>query len=88
MAGATSGCQQPPLFLRKFNEAAGTAWFSRTNVRDGVGAAAQSRRAGGGPSAIDRKVREMRLYEVPPISTNMILAYPAKHVLDLPSCCS
>ncbi|MGH6947172.1 MAG: acyl-CoA dehydrogenase family protein [Kiloniellales bacterium] len=33
---------------------------------------------------IERKFRETRLYQVAPISTNLILAYLAEHVLDLP----
>jgi hypothetical protein len=33
---------------------------------------------------IERKFRETRLYQVAPISTNLILAYIAEHVLDLP----
>jgi acyl-CoA dehydrogenase len=33
---------------------------------------------------IERKFRETRLYQVAPISTNMILAYCAEHVLGLP----
>ena len=33
---------------------------------------------------VERKFRETRLYQVAPISTNMILAYIAQHVLGLP----
>jgi alkylation response protein AidB-like acyl-CoA dehydrogenase len=33
---------------------------------------------------IERKLRETRLYQVAPISTNLILAYLAEHVLGLP----
>ena len=33
---------------------------------------------------IERKFRETRLYQVAPISTNMVLAYVAEHVLQLP----
>jgi acyl-CoA dehydrogenase len=33
---------------------------------------------------IERKFRETRLYQVAPISTNLILSYLAEHVLDLP----
>src|SRR6201991_2802795 len=33
---------------------------------------------------IERKFRETRLYQVAPISTNLILPYIAEHVLDLP----
>ena len=33
---------------------------------------------------IERKFRETRLYQIAPISTNLILAYIAEHVLDLP----
>ena len=34
---------------------------------------------------IERKFREARLYQVAPISTNLILANIGEHVLDLPS---
>ncbi len=33
---------------------------------------------------IERKFRETRLYQVAPVSTNMILAYVAEHVLGMP----
>ncbi|MDH5356835.1 MAG: acyl-CoA/acyl-ACP dehydrogenase [Gammaproteobacteria bacterium] len=33
---------------------------------------------------IERKFREARLYQVAPISTNLILSYIAEHVLDMP----
>jgi acyl-CoA dehydrogenase len=33
---------------------------------------------------VERKFREARLYRTAPISTNMILAYIAEHVLGLP----
>ena len=33
---------------------------------------------------VERKFRETRLYQVAPISTNLILSYVAKHVLGLP----
>ena len=33
---------------------------------------------------IERKFRETRLYQTAPISTNLILAYIAEHILDLP----
>jgi acyl-CoA dehydrogenase len=33
---------------------------------------------------IERKFRETRLYQVAPISTNLILSYIAEHVLDMP----
>ena len=33
---------------------------------------------------VERKFREARLYQVAPISTNLILSYIAEHVLDLP----
>jgi acyl-CoA dehydrogenase len=33
---------------------------------------------------VERKFREARLYQVAPISTNLILAYIAEHVLGLP----
>ena len=34
---------------------------------------------------IERKFRETRLYQVAPISTNLILAYVAEHALHLPN---
>ncbi len=33
---------------------------------------------------VERKFRETRLYQVAPISTNLILAYVGEHILDLP----
>ena len=33
---------------------------------------------------VERKYRETRLYQVAPISTNLILSYLAEHVLGLP----
>jgi acyl-CoA dehydrogenase len=33
---------------------------------------------------VERKWREARLYQIAPISTNMVLAYLAQHVLGLP----
>jgi acyl-CoA dehydrogenase len=33
---------------------------------------------------VERKFRETRLYQVAPVSTNLILAYIAEHVLELP----
>jgi acyl-CoA dehydrogenase len=33
---------------------------------------------------IERKFRETRLYQVAPVSTNLILAHLAEHVLGLP----
>ena len=33
---------------------------------------------------VERKYREARLYRVAPISTNLVLAYLAEHVLGLP----
>lgn len=33
---------------------------------------------------VERKFRETRLYQVAPVSTNMVLAYVAEHVLGLP----
>jgi len=33
---------------------------------------------------IERKLREARLYQVAPVSTNLILAYLAEHVLGMP----
>ena len=33
---------------------------------------------------VERKFRETRLYQVAPISTNLILSYIAEHILNLP----
>jgi hypothetical protein len=33
---------------------------------------------------VEREFRETRMYQVAPISTNMILGYVAEHVLGLP----
>ena len=33
---------------------------------------------------IERKFRETRLYQIAPVSTNLILAYLSEHILDLP----
>ena len=33
---------------------------------------------------VERKFREARLYQIAPISTNLILSYIAEHVLGLP----
>ncbi len=33
---------------------------------------------------MERKYREARLYQVAPISTNLILSYVAEHVLGMP----
>ena len=33
---------------------------------------------------IERKFRETRLFQVAPISTNLILSYIAEHILELP----
>ena len=33
---------------------------------------------------VERKYREARLYQVAPISTNLVLSYIAEHVLGLP----
>ena len=33
---------------------------------------------------VERKFRETRLYQVAPISTNLILSYIAEHILGLP----
>ena len=33
---------------------------------------------------IERKFRETRLYQVAPISTNLILSYVAEHILGMP----
>ena len=33
---------------------------------------------------VERKFRETKLYQIAPISTNLILSYIAEHVLGLP----
>ena len=33
---------------------------------------------------IERKFRETRLYQIAPISTNLILSYIGEHVLEMP----
>ena len=33
---------------------------------------------------VERKFRETRLYQIAPVSTNLILAYLGEHVLDMP----
>ena len=33
---------------------------------------------------VERKFRETRLYQVAPISTNLILSYVAEHILGMP----
>jgi alkylation response protein AidB-like acyl-CoA dehydrogenase len=33
---------------------------------------------------VERKFRETRLYQIAPISTNLVLSYIAEHVLGLP----
>jgi acyl-CoA dehydrogenase len=33
---------------------------------------------------VERKFRETRLYQIAPISTNLVLSYLAEHVLGLP----
>ena len=33
---------------------------------------------------VERKFRETRLYQVAPLSTNLVLSYLAEHVLGLP----
>ena len=33
---------------------------------------------------VERKFRETRLYQVAPISTNLILSYVSEHILDMP----
>jgi acyl-CoA dehydrogenase len=33
---------------------------------------------------VERKFREVRLYQVAPISTNLILSYLSEHVLGMP----
>ena len=33
---------------------------------------------------VERKFRETRLYQVAPISTNLVLSYVAEHILGMP----
>ncbi|MBT3655121.1 MAG: acyl-CoA/acyl-ACP dehydrogenase, partial [Alphaproteobacteria bacterium] len=33
---------------------------------------------------VERKYRETRLYQIAPISTNLILSYIAEHILNMP----
>ncbi len=51
-------------------------WISRVQHHGGYGFASEY--------DVERKFRETRLYQVAPISTNLILAYVAEHVLGLP----
>ena len=36
------------------------------------------------PRSVSLRIRSTRLYQVAPISTNLILSYVAEHVLGLP----
>ena len=58
------------------SEASWAAAEACVNTHGGFGFAAEY--------DIERKFRETRLYQVAPISTNLILAYLAEHVLGLP----
>jgi alkylation response protein AidB-like acyl-CoA dehydrogenase len=59
--------------------AADAAWAAGEAAMQTFGGFAFAREYG-----IERKWRETRLYQTAPISTNMILAYVAQHVLGLP----
>jgi alkylation response protein AidB-like acyl-CoA dehydrogenase len=59
--------------------AADAAWAAGDTCMQTFGGFAYAREYG-----IERKWRETRLYQTAPISTNMILAYLAQHVLGLP----
>jgi acyl-CoA dehydrogenase len=59
--------------------AAEAAWAAAESCMQTFGGFAYAREYG-----IERKWRETRLYQTAPISTNMILAYVAQHVLGLP----
>ena len=59
--------------------AADAAWKSAEACMQTFGGFAYAREYG-----IERKWRETRLYQTAPISTNMVLAYVAQHVLGLP----
>ncbi len=59
--------------------AADAAWKAAEACMQTFGGFAYAREYG-----IERKWRETRLYQTAPISTNMILAYVAQHVLGLP----
>jgi acyl-CoA dehydrogenase len=59
--------------------AADAAWQAAEACMQTFGGFAYAREYG-----IERKWRETRLYQTAPISTNMVLAYVAQHVLGLP----
>jgi acyl-CoA dehydrogenase len=59
--------------------AADAAWHAGEACMQTFGGFAYAREYG-----IERKWRETRLYQTAPISTNMVLAYVAQHVLGLP----
>jgi alkylation response protein AidB-like acyl-CoA dehydrogenase len=59
--------------------AADAAWKAADTCMQTFGGFAFAREYG-----IERKWRECRLYQTAPISTNMVLAYVAQHVLGLP----
>ncbi len=59
--------------------AADAAWKAAEACMQTFGGFAYAREYG-----IERKWRETRLYQTAPISTNMVLAYVAQHVLGLP----
>jgi acyl-CoA dehydrogenase len=59
--------------------AADAAWHAAEACMQTFGGFAYAREYG-----IERKWRETRLYQTAPISTNMVLAYVAQHVLGMP----
>ena len=67
------------LILSKFPLAAEASWAAAEvciQTHGGFGFAEEY--------DIERKYREARLYQVAPISTNLILSYLAEHVLGMP----
>ena len=79
-----SGCTVHPVALENppgsaFLLAADASWEAANvclQTHGGFGFAAEY--------DIERKFRETRLYQVAPISTNLILSYIGEHVLDMP----
>jgi len=59
--------------------AADASWAAANACLDTFGGMGFARESG-----VERKFRETRLYQVAPVSTNMVLAYLSEHVLGLP----
>ncbi|MEA2269545.1 MAG: acyl-CoA dehydrogenase, partial [Solirubrobacteraceae bacterium] len=59
--------------------AADASWQAANACLDTFGGMGFARESG-----VERKFRETRLYQVAPVSTNMVLAYLAQRVLGLP----